>query len=231
LTKEEERELNQLRIDFHLHTWYSRDGIDPPNLVLKAAAAKGLYAIAITDHNTTRGFTKAKEHNSSLVIIPGIEVDTKEGHIIGLGISIEVKPWLTAAETIELIKDAGGVAVIPHPFDYIRRGVGGIARWLRADAIEVFNSKINTPFSNAFAKRLAERKNSPITAGSDAHLAEDVGNAYVVIAESGEPSADSILAILTSPKTHKISIAGRVTSLGSRIRKIALQRVKSKDIE
>jgi predicted metal-dependent phosphoesterase TrpH len=223
--------LNQLKIDLHLHTWYSRDGIDPPSLVLKVAAAKGLYAIAITDHNTIRGLKKAKEYKGNLVIIPGIEVDAKEGHIIGLGISTEIRPWLTATETIELIKDAGGVAVLPHPFDYIRRGVGGTAKWLRADAIEVFNSKTNTPFSNTLASRLAKKKNSPTTAGSDAHLAEDVGNGHVVIEQGGEPTADSILSILTSPKKHHIRIAGRITSLRSRVRKIALQRIKRKDIQ
>jgi predicted metal-dependent phosphoesterase TrpH len=188
-----------------------------------------LYAIAITDHNTIRGLKKAKEYKSNLIIIPGIEVDAKEGHIIGLGISTEIKPWLTAAETVESIKDAGGVAVLPHPFDYIRRGVGGIARWLHADAIEVFNSKANTPFSNTLASRLAKKKNSPITAGSDAHLAEDVGNGHVVIEERGEPTADSILSILTSAD-HHTRIAGRMTSLRSRVRKIALLRMKRKDI-
>ena len=223
--------MNELRIDFHLHTWYSRDGIDPPDLVLRAAAAKQLYAIAITDHNTVRGVKRAKERNSSVLVIPGIEVDAKEGHIIGLGISTEIKPWQTAVETIESIKDAGGIALLPHPFDYIRRGVGGMARWLQADAIEVFNAKINTPFSNALASRLAKTKDCSITAGSDAHLAEDVGDAHVIIEERGEPSVDSILSMLSSQKNHHVRISGRITSLRSRVRKIALLRTKRKSIQ
>jgi predicted metal-dependent phosphoesterase TrpH len=221
--------LNQLRLDLHLHTWYSRDAIDPPSLVLKMAAAKGMYAIAITDHNTVRGQKRARECKSNVVVIPGIEVDAKEGHIIGLGISTEIKLGQTAAETVELIKDAGGFVVIPHPFDYIRRGVGTIAGKLGADAIEVLNSKTNTPFSNSLAKRLAKEIKSPITAGSDAHLAEDVGNAYVLIEEKGEPSVDTILSILASKKHDKVKVAGKMTSLRSRIRKIALQRMKRRD--
>jgi hypothetical protein len=219
-----------LRIDFHLHTWYSRDGIDPPELILKAAATKQLYAIAITDHNTIRALKKAKECKSKVVVIPGIEVDAKEGHIIGLGISTAIKPWQTAVETIESIKDAGGVVLLPHPFDYIRRGVGGMAKWLRADAIEVFNSKTNTPFANTLASRLAKKINCPITAGSDAHLAQDVGNAYLVVEERGEPTADSILTILTSARNNHVRVAGRMTPLRSRIRKLALQRTKRKNI-
>jgi hypothetical protein len=223
--------LKQLRIDFHLHTWYSRDGIDPPELVLKSAAAKQLYAVAITDHNTIRGLKRAKECKSKVVIIPGIEVDAKEGHVIGLGISTEIKPWQTAVETIESIKDEGGVVLLPHPFDYIRRGVGVMAKWLRADAIEIFNSKTNTPFANILASRLARRINCPITAGSDAHLAEDVGNAHLVIEERGEPTVDSILTIMTSTKNNHVRVEGRITPLRSRIRKLALQRIKSKNIQ
>ena len=222
--------MNQLRIDLHLHTWYSRDGIDPPELVLKAAATRHLYAIAITDHNTIRGQKRAKEYNSKVVVIPGIEIDAKEGHIIGLGISTEIKPWLTAVETIELIKDKGGIALLPHPFDYIRRGVGGMANWLPADAIEVYNSKINTPFANTAAGRLVKSKNCPFTAGSDAHLAEDVGNAHLVIDEMGEPAVDSILSILMSSKNHHVRVEGGITSLRSRIRKVVLQRAKRKNI-
>lgn len=221
--------MNQLKLDLHLHTWYSSDAIDPPSLILKMAATKGLYAIAITDHNTVRGLKRARECKSNVVVIPGIEVDTKEGHIIGLGISTEIKPWRTAAETVELIKDAGGFVVVPHPFDYIRRGVGTIARRLGADAIEVLNSKTNTPFSNTLAKRLAIDIKSATTAGSDAHLAEDVGNAYVLIEEKGEPSVDTILSILASKKHDKVKVAGKITSLRSRVRKIALQRMKRKD--
>jgi hypothetical protein len=223
--------MNELRIDFHLHTWYSRDGIDPPDLMLRAAAAKQLYAIAITDHNTVRGLKRAKEHKSSVLVIPGIEVDAKEGHIIGLGVSSEIRPWLTAVETIESIKDAGGIVLLPHPYDYIRRGVGGMAKWLQVDAIEVFNAKINTPFSNALAGRLAKTKDCSITAGSDAHLAENVGDAHVIIEERGEPSVDSILSMLSSQNNHHMRISGRITSLRSRVRKIALLRTKRKNIQ
>ncbi len=220
--------MNQLKLDLHLHTWYSTDAIDPPSLILKMAARKGLYAIAITDHNTVQGVKRARECKSNVVVIPGIEVDAKEGHIIGLGISTEIKPWRTAAETVELIKDAGGFVVVPHPFDYMRRGVGTIARRLGADAIEVLNSKTNTPFSNTLAKRLAKNIKSAVTAGSDAHLAEDVGNAYVLIQEKGEPSVDRILSIIASKKHDKVKVAGKITSLRSRVRKIALQRMKRK---
>lgn len=217
--------MKEFKIDLHTHTWYSRDGIHPPSLILKSACAMGLGAVAITDHNSVRGLKEAKSSAHNVMLIPGIEVDTREGHVIGLGIEREIKPWLSAAETIELIRDEGGITVIPHPFDYLRRGVGSRVKTLKADAIEVMNSGSNMPFSNSLARRAADNMGSQVTAGSDAHLAEDVGNAFIVIEEEGL-SVNSILSLLTSRRRSRFRVAGKMTSLRSRIRKIALERVK-----
>jgi predicted metal-dependent phosphoesterase TrpH len=214
------------KLDLHVHTWFSKDGIYPPRLVLKTALKKGLDAIAITDHNSIRGLGEAKSNANDIIVIPGIEVDTNEGHVIGLGIDRLIKPWLSAAETIELIRGEGGITVIPHPFDYLRHGVGSRVKTLKADAIEIMNSRSNTPFSNSFARRTAHKMESPITAGSDAHLAEDVGNAYMIIEEEGKPSLDSILSLLISKKHRRWRTLGRLTSLRSRVRKIALETAK-----
>ncbi|WXG45360.1 MAG: PHP domain-containing protein [Candidatus Atabeyarchaeum deiterrae] len=218
--------MKHLKLDLHVHTWYSKDGIHSPELVLRSAASKGLHVVAITDHNTVRGSKEARKCKTGVLVIPGIEVDTKEGHIIGLGIEDVIKPWLSAAETVDLIRDAGGTVVIPHPFDYIRRGIGSMAKILKADAIEVMNSKTNTPLSNTFAKRLAKKINSPITAGSDAHLAEDVGNAYMIIQPRENPNVNMILKMLRTQKSNTVEIVGRITPLSSRVKKIALQAVK-----
>jgi predicted metal-dependent phosphoesterase TrpH len=47
-----------LRIDLHTHTTAS-DGTDSPSALMEAAAAAGLDAIALTDHDTTRGWSEA----------------------------------------------------------------------------------------------------------------------------------------------------------------------------
>nr|MDO8100732.1 PHP domain-containing protein [Candidatus Njordarchaeota archaeon] len=220
--------MKQLKLDLHTHTWYSQDGIHPPTLVLQAAAIKGLSAIAITDHNTVKGLEQAKKFRSKVLMIPGIEVDTKEGHLVGLGVDNEIKPWRTATETIETIKDAGGIVVVPHPFDFLRRGIGLRVKGLKIDAIEVMNSRTNTPLSNALAERLAKNMNSPVTAGSDAHIAEEVGSSYIVIKDKENFSADTILKTLTSTEHNQSRIVGKITPLRSRVKKIALQRLKKK---
>jgi predicted metal-dependent phosphoesterase TrpH len=218
--------VKHLRVDLHVHTWYSHDAIHPPELVLQCAAAKGLSAIAITDHNTVKGLEQARKIRSKVLVIPGIEVDTKEGQVIGLGVDERIEPRRTAAETIETIRDAGGIVVAPHPFDFLRKGIGLRAKGLKLDAIEVMNSGINTPFSNALARRLAESLHLPVTGGSDAHLAEEVGRAYTVIEDKEDPTVGTILKAVTSLQGGQSRVFGRITPLRSRVKKIALEMSK-----
>ncbi len=75
-------------IDLHVHTTAS-DGSDTPAEVVEKAAAIGLSAIAITDHDTVEGIDSAmaagKEHR--VEVVPGIEISTEYAghdiHILG----------------------------------------------------------------------------------------------------------------------------------------------------
>ncbi len=78
--------------DLHLHSNQS-DGTDSPAEVVKRAAAKGLKAIALTDHDTTAGNAEAQEAavGEGITFLPGVEVsaefDLVEVHILGLRLS------------------------------------------------------------------------------------------------------------------------------------------------
>ena len=78
-------------VDLHLHTNCS-DGSDSPQRVVERAAAWGLSAIAITDHDTVSGLAEAEKHARSRKIefLPGTEISARLGeietHIVGLGI-------------------------------------------------------------------------------------------------------------------------------------------------
>ncbi len=75
-------------IDLHIHTSAS-DGVYTPSEVVRAAAARELRAIAITDHDTTAGIDEALEEaqGTTLHVIPGIELSAEWGleetHILG----------------------------------------------------------------------------------------------------------------------------------------------------
>jgi predicted metal-dependent phosphoesterase TrpH len=76
------------RVDLHIHTTAS-DGVYTPLKVVQEAVARGLTAIAITDHDTVGGIDEALEaaKGTALEVIPGIELSAERGseetHILG----------------------------------------------------------------------------------------------------------------------------------------------------
>lgn len=89
--------------DLHLHSYYS-DGSFSPTEVVRRAAAAGLAAIALTDHDTVDGLPEflAAAPAAGLHAIPGVELSVDEGdreiHLLGYLIRWE-DPALRAALT------------------------------------------------------------------------------------------------------------------------------------
>lgn len=177
----------RIRLDLHIHTVYSFDSTIVPSDLLEACRRRGLAGVAITDHDSLRGGLSFAAELPGLLIIPGVEIRSAEGEIIGLFMKEEVPPGLSAPETMARIHDQGGVVVIPHPFDYVklRRMTAGRLRELAGeiDAMEVLNGKPRYWGANRRAARFAESLGIPATAGSDAHKAEHVGLVYVEMEE------------------------------------------------
>ena len=76
------------RIDLHVHTLAS-DGSDAPETVVRKAAAAGLRAVAITDHDTFAGLPEALAAGTAhgIEVVPGVELSTvwggEEVHLLG----------------------------------------------------------------------------------------------------------------------------------------------------
>jgi len=143
------------------------------------------------------------------VFLPGIEISTRDGHIIGLGLSEAVPRGLSADETIRSIKELQGVSIIPHPYDLLRSSVRPHNLSVRPDAIEVINS---SSFLHSVtwkrARKFSEKENYAMTAGSDSHIPETIGRAYTEVESPSENTA-SVMAALRS---------GLVTPVGGPIR-------------
>jgi predicted metal-dependent phosphoesterase TrpH len=145
-----------------------------------------LCAIAITDHNTMEGAFRAKElcPKFGLEVILGEEIDTQEGHLIGLFLERPINPGKPAEETVEIIHKQGGLAVIPHPMGRgsycIKRGA--LRRLLHVvDGIELLNPTWGGRLSHRSNRVLSERaKAISATGGSDAHLTGHIGRAHTL---------------------------------------------------
>lgn len=197
-----------LRLDLHVHTSHSIDGLYSVGEMVAAAKAKGLNGIAITDHNTITGHREAEKFSKDgFLVIPGIEVSSADSHIVGLGVSELVPRDLPADETVRRIRKQGGIAIAAHPFALGRRP--GLVYSAKFDAIEVLNSRAIL-FSNPLARRFAERNKVPMVAGSDAHRRDEVGLAYTSV-ECG-PKIESVLNEI---KAGRSSVSGRTLPLPS----------------
>ncbi|WP_436911566.1 CehA/McbA family metallohydrolase [Halosimplex marinum] len=194
-----------LSVELHAHSAASYDGRDSVEMLLERAAAVGLDALAVTDHDEVGANAELLERapEYGLVGIPGIEVSSAAGHVLGLNVDGAVEPGLSFAETLARIRDRGGIAVVPHPFQEMRSGVlANIEKseLREADAVEVYNSRLVTGYSNRQARRFAERYDLPITAGSDAHVSDMVGRA-VTLVDAEEPTADAICEAVVDGRT------------------------------
>ena len=179
-----------MKVDLHVHTTYSSDSVITPKDLVFYAKKRGLNAVAVTDHNYVDGALKiAKE--TDFPIIPGIEVSSLQGHIVGLDVRETVARDLTADDTVERIHDLGGVAIACHPFALFKGSIGKHVTD-KFDAVEVVNASA-FPFGSSTRKALdlAERMKLSKTAGTDAHYGPVIGQAYTVV--EAVPTVDSIV--------------------------------------
>lgn len=185
---DKQRVTLQNTADLHIHTHYS-DG-DKLENVLESAAESRLDAIAITDHDEIEGALEARrivhERKLRFAVIPGLEVSSKDGHIGALFVTKIIPPDLSAAETVRLIHEAGGLAVAHHPFAPpfiekllgVKLGCGELVHSVPFDAIECTNAvpgygrKYNIEAHEALQKR---RVRIGMTGSSDAHNASFIG--------------------------------------------------------
>jgi predicted metal-dependent phosphoesterase TrpH len=149
--------------------------------MIEAAIVRGLQGMIITDHDSVMGGLvgkKVAKGYKDFQLIPGSEITSRSGHILAIGIEVNVPKRLSVEETVEKIHDLGGIAVASHPFSSrVRPSLG--EECLKTDGIEVFNST-NRGLANASALALAQAYGRPRTAGSDSHWAKTVGNCGII---------------------------------------------------
>ena len=207
----EEGFLLKLKLDLHVHTNRSPDGSTPPDDLPGIAKQRGLDGYAITDHNLL-----SSDSNNEVLILPGMEISTEDGHVIGLGVSEAIPRGLSADETIRRIRDFGGVSIVAHPYDLFRPAVKLHRLTEHPNAIEVINSaSFLHSYSWTRTRKFAEKGGYPMSGGSDSHIPDTLGRAYTEI-ESDTKSVESVLASL---RAGRIKPFGAAVGMGERLRK------------
>ena len=191
--------------------------------MLRAAAARGLTHLAITDHDRIDGALEAQQmvgtEAPGLTVIVGQEIRTTAGDLIGAFVREPVPVGLSPAEAIAAVHEQGGLVGIAHPFDRFRGSVGrGEADALDAvavqvDWIETWNARLLVGDGNVRAAELAQRLGVPGVAVSDAHTTLEVGIASTVVSAADPSTAEALRAALAGPLELVTGRASRVVRL------------------
>jgi predicted metal-dependent phosphoesterase TrpH len=198
-------------VDLHCHTRGSFDCLSAPKDVMKAAHARGLTHLAITDHDRIDVALEARElAPAGLTIIVGEEVKTRDGDLICLFLERAIPPGMSAADTIAAAREQGGLVGLPHPFDRMRGSmlrdesmahIAGTVDW-----VETHNARL-VGKGNEQAAEFARELGLPGVAVSDAHSIMEVGVAYVAV--DGDPSTPA--GLLAALADHVEIVPGRAT--------------------
>jgi predicted metal-dependent phosphoesterase TrpH len=207
-----------LKIDLHVHTRYSGDSFISFDELIRYTKKRGLDGVAVTDHNTIEGALKLK--TKEILVVPGIEVSTLQGHLLGINVTTHIPAKLSMVETIEKIHEAGGVAVAAHPTSFYKSPA--TRKVTCYDAVEVINaSSFLFPVLTHYSRKFAERHSLPQTGGSDSHYAPEIGSAYTVV--DSDPDVDEIAHAI---KSGAVSAAGGAVPWRTRFGRTAL-RIRS----
>jgi PHP domain-containing protein len=176
-------------IDPHCHTTASDGMVSAAELVAAAVAAR-LDAIAVTDHDTMSSVKEAQERGAAagLEVVSGQEVTTKwpaQTHLLGWFLEKPVKRGMSLVDTVDAIHDAGGLAIVPHPFMPVYFGSiqpGMLRRLIDERPVDGIEVMFTVPIGrrrrrvlDSFLAAHRERLGAAI-GGSDCHFgAHDIG--------------------------------------------------------
>jgi predicted metal-dependent phosphoesterase TrpH len=170
---------------------WSGDSTTTPDELEQAVIDSGIDVLCITDHNAIRGAEELAGRLPCRVIV-GEELRTHAGEIIGLFLTERLPFGISARQAADRIHAQGGIVYVPHPFDPMRRNLAEatLVELTEAgvvDAVEVINAKTSLRHLNERAADFARRHGLLAGAGSDAHVPDALGSAYVEMPDFDGP--------------------------------------------
>jgi predicted metal-dependent phosphoesterase TrpH len=170
--------------DLHLHTRASDGLTSVAELVDYVEQATTLDVIAVTDHDDASASLEAREYavrrGYRVQVITGVEVTTRDGHLLGLFLEERPAALRPLRETAEWVLARGGVCLAPHPFTRWTHSLGSRSLISAAEhgllgGVEVLNASPAGRASRARAVRFADEHRLAAVGGSDAHTLGIVG--------------------------------------------------------
>jgi len=178
-------------IDLHTHTKpLSWDSYLAPDDLVERSKAAGLDGICLSEHDyfwkPDDVLALAKRHD--FLVLPAIEINTDDGHILAYGLEQYVYGMHRSHELAHHIAQSNGALVAAHPYrrqmpwymdsdrdyeDALERASRNPAYQYCA-ALEAINGR-GSEKENEFSRRLCELMDMRGTAGSDAHARMDIG--------------------------------------------------------
>jgi predicted metal-dependent phosphoesterase TrpH len=177
------------RADLHMHTNLG-DGWASPAKTIEVAIARGLALIAVTDHDHIEGAKRVADllaqGDYPLRMITGVEVSTRQGHLLGLFVKKAPRHLRPVEESIDAIKEQGGLVVVPHPFGRLVPSLSRsriealLAKGYTIDGIEIFNPSPANSSMRAAVRAANQEWKLAETGSSDAHFWQHIGSAYTL---------------------------------------------------
>ena len=180
--------------DPHCHTLASDGMVTPAELVAAAVAAR-VDLIAVTDHDTMASVkeVQARGADAGIEVVAGQEVTTAwpaQTHVLGWFLEKPVASGMSLEDTVKAIRDAGGLAIVPHPFMPVYFGSiqpKMLARLLDRTSVDGIEVVFTVPIGrrrrvvlDQFVAANRERLGAMI-GGSDCHFGiHDIGRVFTV---------------------------------------------------
>lgn len=202
--------------DLHIHSMYSYDGTASISAILKYAAEQtDLDVIAITDHDSMSGVNEAIDLAPAyhLQVVPGCEISSRDGHVLGLFIESPVPAGLSLLETVQRVGDQGGICVAAHPmaqavnslsFRKIREALQSPVAEKVLVGIEAFNGGLVYTRRNSLVATECSHLPLAQMGDSDAHILPLIGQgSSAFVGHTAEDLRNAIVNRMTTPRQGK----------------------------
>jgi len=173
------------------------DAVQTVEQILEQCLIKNIEILSITEHDSLEGFRIAQKiiekKKLPIILIPGSEISTADGHMLAYGILKEIPRGLTAEKTVELIHEQNGLAFAAHPFIPFFSMKEKIFN-LPLDGIEGGCAAANKS-ANVKAMAAAKKMKLPATSSSDAHSIYGMGKGRTIFTKKIKNWNEALVAL------------------------------------